>query len=84
MFISSHLCALKLGPASVQWNEGTQRRLAKMTSVLSQIKSIKMMGLEDAVTEYMRTARHAEIKDSFPQRIVITIMTALRRCNQYA
>ncbi|KAK7736158.1 hypothetical protein SLS53_007186 [Cytospora paraplurivora] len=36
-----------IGPARMQWNEGVQERVSTTSSMLSQMKGIKMMGLTD-------------------------------------
>jgi hypothetical protein len=50
-----------LGPARVTWNLGVQKRVAVTSSMLSQIKSLKMMGLADYMERCIQGLRVAEV-----------------------
>lgn len=81
MVASSHFLALRQGPAAAKWNKATESRLGKMISALSQIKPIKMMGLESTLVKYMRDERRKEIHASFASRKVVTAITSLSKSN---
>lgn len=64
------------------WNERVQRRVARATRTLGQVKAIKMVGLEKAASKYMQDAREDEIKHGVGVRKwVVTIITAGRCCS---
>lgn len=56
--------------AKAAWNEVIQERVAKTSVVLSQIKAIKMAGLEDAVSDELQKLRQEEIKKSIKTRLL--------------
>jgi ATP-binding cassette, subfamily C (CFTR/MRP), member 1 len=51
-----------MGPAGVAWNMGVQKRVAVTSSMLSQIKRIKMMGLTEYVCDTVQGLRELELK----------------------
>lgn len=49
-----------IGPARGGWAGATQLRVSTTTSFLSQIKSLKMMGLTDLVSKTLHRLRTSE------------------------
>lgn len=50
-----------LGSSSGSWNKGIEKRVGRTARVLSQMKSLKMIGLEGAVSNEIQKLRVAEI-----------------------
>ena len=46
------------------WNEATSDRVAKTSKMMSQIKAVKMTGLEDVMSDYIQSLREEEIEHS--------------------
>ncbi|KAK9440292.1 ABC transporter, transmembrane domain, type 1 [Metarhizium brunneum] len=51
-----------MGPARVQWNKAIQERVGSVSTMLSQIKGVKMMGLTDLFHDSLQTLRIHELK----------------------
>ncbi|KAF4333749.1 Canalicular multispecific organic anion transporter 2 [Fusarium beomiforme] len=51
-------------PATVKWNEAVQKRVGETSSMLNQIKGIKMMGLTDFFRQMLQGLRINELKVS--------------------
>ncbi|KAF9882288.1 ABC multidrug transporter [Colletotrichum karsti] len=49
-----------IGPARMAWNEGVQERVSITSSMLSQIKGVKMMGLANY---FAKTVQHLRVKE---------------------
>ncbi|KAI8198964.1 ABC transporter [Colletotrichum sp. SAR 10_65] len=60
-----------IGPARMMWNEGVQERVSTTSSMLSQIKGIKMMGLTDYFATIVQQLRIAELDMSKKFRMFI-------------
>ncbi|KAI8160337.1 ABC transporter atnG [Colletotrichum sp. SAR 10_70] len=60
-----------IGPARMMWNEGVQERVSTTSSMLSQIKGIKMMGLTDYFATMVQQLRVAELDMSKKFRMFI-------------
>lgn len=58
------------------WNEATQSRIAATTSTLEGIKSLKIMGMEDAVQSQILHLRSEEIQISKPFRWILVAYNA--------
>ncbi|KGO74028.1 ABC transporter, integral membrane type 1 [Penicillium italicum] len=58
------------------WNEATQSRIAATTSTLEGIKSLKIMGMEDAVQSQILHLRSIEIQTSKRSRWIIAAYNA--------
>ncbi|KAJ5409271.1 uncharacterized protein N7487_003630 [Penicillium crustosum] len=58
------------------WNEATQSRIAATTSTLEGIKSLKIMGMEDAVQSQILRLRSEEIQISKPFRWILVAYNA--------
>ncbi len=59
--------------ASVAWNQGVQNRVSATSSMLEQMKSIKMMGLAEYFLKHIKELRQDEIalSKAFRSRIVL-------------
>jgi ATP-binding cassette subfamily C (CFTR/MRP) protein 1 len=51
-------------PATVRWNAMVQKRVGETSSMLDQIKGIKMMGLTDFYFQTVQSLRVKELKIS--------------------
>lgn len=51
-----------MGPARITWNKAIQERVGETSSMLSQIKGVKMMGLTDFFYNRLLNSRSAELK----------------------
>lgn len=60
-----------IGPARMQWNKGVQERVSTTSSMLSQIKGIKMMGLTDYFSSVVQNLRVSELDMSKKFRMFI-------------
>ncbi|KAK2756862.1 ABC multidrug transporter [Colletotrichum kahawae] len=60
-----------IGPARMMWNEGVQERVSTTSSMLAQIKGIKMMGLTDYFAAMVQQLRVAELDMSKKFRMFI-------------
>lgn len=58
------------------WNEATQSRIAATTSTLEGIKSLKIMGMEDAIRSQILHLRNNEIQISKPFRWILVAYNA--------
>ncbi|KAK2043559.1 P-loop containing nucleoside triphosphate hydrolase protein [Colletotrichum somersetense] len=60
-----------IGPARMMWNEGVQERVSTTSSMLAQIKGIKMMGLTDYFATMVQKLRITELDMSKKFRMFI-------------
>ncbi|EQB45813.1 ABC transporter [Colletotrichum gloeosporioides Cg-14] len=60
-----------IGPARMMWNKGVQERVSTTSSMLAQIKGIKMMGLTDYFATMVQKLRVAELDMSKKFRMFI-------------
>lgn len=60
-----------IGPARMMWNEGVQQRVSTTSSMLAQIKGIKMTGLVDYFATLVQKLRIAELDMSKKFRMFI-------------
>ncbi|OJJ72157.1 hypothetical protein ASPBRDRAFT_196270 [Aspergillus brasiliensis CBS 101740] len=68
--------AKHLEPRQKKWNAATQERISTTTSVLGGIKSLKMMGMEDAVQSRILKLRANELRMSERQRWILVAYNA--------
>jgi hypothetical protein len=61
------------------WNEATQSRIAATTSAIEGIKSLKMMGMEDAIQSQILHVRTNEIQLSKRLRWILVANNASGR-----
>ncbi|KXH32504.1 hypothetical protein CSIM01_13585 [Colletotrichum simmondsii] len=66
-----------MAPARVAWNQGVQKRVSITSSMLTQIKGIKMMGLTDHFSDIIKKLRASELKLSTKFRILVTILSVI-------
>ena len=64
-----------MGPARVAWNAKVQKRVSTTSSVLGQIKAVKMMGLSTCVNELVQSLRVEEIESSKAFRMFFVWIT---------
>ncbi|OBT93873.2 hypothetical protein VE01_08497 [Pseudogymnoascus verrucosus] len=60
-----------IGPARGKWNSGVEKRVSTTSSMLAQIKGLKMMGLTDYMSELIQNLRIAELECSKKFRMFI-------------
>jgi len=68
--IASGKVAKGMGPARMAWNKNVQKRVAVTTSVLHQIKGVKMTGLSESVSHSIQSHRVTELESSKGFRIL--------------
>lgn len=73
-----------MGPARVNWNKGIQERVGSASSMLSQIKGIKMMGLADFFHDLLRDLRISELKLSVNFRWILVQLQTLGKYGIYS
>lgn len=66
-----------MGPARVKWSKAIQERVGTASSMLSQIKGIKMMGLSDFFHNVIRDLRIEELKLSVKFRWLLVQLHVL-------
>lgn len=64
-------------PATVKWNEAVQKRVGETSSMLNQMKGIKMMGLTDFFLKMVQGLRVHELKVSAKFRWLLVYFNAL-------
>ncbi|GKU05754.1 unnamed protein product, partial [Fusarium langsethiae] len=62
--ILSGIVSVAMEPATVRWNDMVQKRVGETSSMLDQIKGIKMMGLTDFFLQTVQSLRVKELKVS--------------------
>ncbi|GKT96370.1 LOW QUALITY PROTEIN: ABC transporter [Colletotrichum tofieldiae] len=67
----------RMAPARIAWNQGVQKRVSITSSMLTQIKGVKMMGLTDHFSGIVQKLRVSEMKLSVKFRILITILSVI-------
>ncbi|KAF6831810.1 ABC multidrug transporter [Colletotrichum musicola] len=67
----------RMAPARIAWNEGVQKRVSVTSSMLTQIKGVKMMGLTDHFSGIVQKLRVIELKLSIKFRVLVTILSVL-------
>jgi ATP-binding cassette, subfamily C (CFTR/MRP), member 1 len=66
-----------MGPARVAWNQGVQKRVAQTSSMLAQMKGIKMMGLSDYIMTSIQGYRVVEVNISKKFRMMVVWLNAI-------
>lgn len=64
------------------WNEAISNRVAKTSKMISQIKAVKMTGLEDVMSDYIQSLREEEVEHSKKTRTWLMRNYVLGTCNQ--
>ncbi|VTO84019.1 unnamed protein product [Fusarium graminearum] len=75
--ILSGIISVAMEPATVQWNAMVQKRVGETSSMLDQIKGIKMMGLTDFFRQTVQSLRVKELKASAKFRWLLVYFVAL-------
>lgn len=65
-----------MAPARIAWNKQVQNRVSVTSSVLQQIKNIKMIGLRPVVADLVQGLRETEMQCSKRFRVLEVIMSA--------
>jgi hypothetical protein len=66
----------RLAPALITWNKEIQNRVSITSSILPQVKSVKMIGLKPVVTGLVQDLRGTEIEYSKRFRLIQIVMKA--------
>ncbi|KAI1844325.1 hypothetical protein JX266_009419 [Neoarthrinium moseri] len=66
-----------MGAARMAWNSKVQKRVSTTSSVLHQIKGIKMMGMSDRISQLIQRLRVSELTASKSFRILIVWMNMI-------
>ncbi|SCO80934.1 related to multidrug resistance-associated protein [Fusarium oxysporum] len=75
--ILSGIISPAMEPATVRWNEAVQKRVGETSSMLNQMKGIKMMGLTDFFRKMVQGLRVKELKVSAKFRWLLVYFNAL-------
>uniref|UniRef100_A0A0D2XKL9 Uncharacterized protein n=1 Tax=Fusarium oxysporum (strain Fo5176) TaxID=660025 RepID=A0A0D2XKL9_FUSOF len=75
--ILSGIISPAMEPATVKWNEAVQKRVGETSSMLNQMKGIKMMGLTDFFRKMVQGLRVKELKVSARFRWLLVYFNAL-------
>lgn len=67
-FVTSKYLGKSTGASRAAWNKKIESRVAATSNILAQIKSIKCMGLEEAMIAKLQEKREEEIKTSLQYR----------------
>ncbi|KAL0937343.1 ABC multidrug transporter [Colletotrichum truncatum] len=67
----------RMAPARIAWNAGVQKRVSITSSMLNQMKGIKMMGLTDYFSSIVQKLRVTELKLSTKFRILVTFLSVI-------
>lgn len=59
------------------YNESMELRVSKTSDMLTQLKAIKMVGLEESVTDYMTKFEENEIRASTATRKWMSVMYSI-------
>ena len=59
------------------WNQGVQERVSATSSMLGQIKGIKMMGLSPFFSDHIQGLRQKEINLSLKFRYIIVLLEVI-------
>lgn len=58
------------GPAYATWNKGIQDRVSEASAAISQMKGIRMIGLDKVVGGCLQSLREEEVHHSFAARVL--------------
>ncbi|PYI11439.1 putative multidrug resistance protein [Aspergillus sclerotiicarbonarius CBS 121057] len=71
---SQHVAA-NMGPRQNSWSYATEARVSLMTTILENMKIIKMMGLSEHMAAKINTARGSEMKSNIGFNSMITLLS---------
>lgn len=60
--VGSSIITRHIGDRQIKWSKATQQRIGKTSAVLNEIKSVKLMGLGERVSELLQEERVKETK----------------------
>lgn len=66
-----------MGPARIEWSKAIQERVGATSSMLSQVKGMKMMGLSDFFHKLVQSLRIKELKLSIKFRWLLVQLNTL-------
>lgn len=66
--MGTYLVTKRMASARTVWNAKVETRVAATSNILAQLKSIKAMGLTDAISTYLQEKRLDEIDTSMMER----------------
>lgn len=69
-YLTSYVCQF-MGPARMEWNGAVQKRVGITSSVLGQLKALKMKGLTEHLSKNLQSLRVSELKFSKKFRMLI-------------
>ncbi|KAK2593184.1 hypothetical protein QQS21_009113 [Conoideocrella luteorostrata] len=72
--VASFMIGKRLSPARVQWNKAVQQRVATTSSILAQVKSIRMIGLKSVAMDIIQSLRESEMAFSKDFRVLFVIL----------
>ena len=83
--VAIHFVSVGIGPARVAWNRGVQKRVAHTSSMLAQMKGIKMMGLSKFMLGEIQGFRIFEVDLSKKFRWLVVCLNAIGElpCKDY-
>lgn len=76
----SRYVAKHLGPRQKAWNTATHQRVAATSSVLSSMKVIKMLGLQNSMASFIRRLREEELNTASRVRWIMVYYNASGLC----
>ena len=77
---TSYVFGIRSPDANKAWVKAVERRVAKTSDVLSQIKILKMMGLEKIMTGVLQKLREDEMEYAKNARFWIVVLFSICRC----
>ena len=80
----SRYVAQHLKPEQGRWNVAVQQRISFTNSVLSSIKNIKMLGMQQAVTDRIQNLRRNEIDAARAVRLLTVQYGASGKLNAFS
>lgn len=81
--MASFYTTKRMAAARTTWNAKIESRVSITSNILAQLKSIKMMGLEKVVANYIQSCRAGEIKESRNERKSRVLVYAICKLSPY-
>jgi len=78
--IGSSVIANHIGKSQREWSDATQRRIKVTSSILKEMKSIKMTGLTDVMRDLVQTERIRETKKMESRAWMIVWLNVFGKC----
>lgn len=70
-------------PAQKRWNSGIDARVNCSSSVLSQLRAIKIVGLAPSMGKHLQSLREAEVELSTTRRVWGCVGWSCGKCHTY-